>query len=111
MADHPTMAGSPHRSDGDFPEPDAHGQAALLLVESLIHGLIQKGALSTNDALEIATSAAEVKEAVADDATESRATAEHSLQILAGIIASLEFDRSRGKGAPDEADGEGDAAS
>ncbi|TVV77346.1 hypothetical protein [Sphingomonas solaris] len=90
------------RSDPDGrADPDAHGQAALLLVESLIHGLIQKGTLSTEDALEIATGALEVKEAIMDDVTETRATAQRSLQMIARIIASLEFDRPAANGFRD----------
>lgn len=92
----------------DRADPDAHGQAALLLVESLIHGLIENGKLSVTDALNIATSAAEVKEAVVDDGTESRATAELSLQMITRIVASLEIDRPSMDRLRNDMDGEGD---
>lgn len=47
--------------------PDAHGQAALLLVESLIHGLLARRLITVADAVEIVDVAAEVKVDVAGD--------------------------------------------
>jgi hypothetical protein len=47
------------------PEPDAHGQAAMLLVESLLHGLIARSVIGVADAIEVVAVAAEVKEEVA----------------------------------------------
>lgn len=41
-----------------LPEPDAHGQAEMLLVESLIHGLIARSVISVADAVEIVEIAA-----------------------------------------------------
>jgi hypothetical protein len=42
-------------------EPDAHGQAALLLAESLIHMLVDIRILSLGQAVEVLQIAAEVK--------------------------------------------------
>lgn len=41
---------------------DGRGQAALLLVESLMHALVAKGVLSREDFVEIVEGAAEVEE-------------------------------------------------
>jgi hypothetical protein len=79
------------------PEPDAHGQAAMLLVESLIHGLIARSVISTEEAIEIVDVAAEIKAEVAADLGDSPATMQHSLALLASISQSLKGD------APDEA--------
>lgn len=44
-----------------FRSPDAHGHAALLLVESLIHGLCENVTLSAGEAVEIAERAVDVQ--------------------------------------------------
>lgn len=41
--------------------PGPHGEAALLLVESLIHGLLARSALTHEEAIEIVRSAIEVQ--------------------------------------------------
>jgi hypothetical protein len=46
-------------------EPDAHGQAALLLTESLIHTLVENSAITNVQAIELIRIAAEVKVEVA----------------------------------------------
>jgi nucleoside-diphosphate-sugar epimerase len=80
------------RADGPRRDPDAHGQAAMLLVESLIHGLIARSFISTEDAIEIISVAAEVKEEVAYDLGDSPATMRKSLTILESIRGSLSND-------------------
>lgn len=80
------------RADGRLRGPDPHGQAAMLLVESLMHGLVARSVISVADAVEIVGIAAEVKEAVAADLGDSRATMVESLAILDGIQASLAND-------------------
>jgi hypothetical protein len=75
-----------------FPEPDAHGQAAMLLTESLLHGLIARKLFSVRDAVEIVEVASEVKEAVAEDMGDSPATMQRSLALLCAIRASLTND-------------------
>lgn len=76
------------------PDPDAHGQASLLLVESLLHGMLEKGLLTVDEAVGIATAACEVKEEIASQAIESQATAQHSLHLIGRITASLKLDQS-----------------
>ncbi len=73
-------------------EPDAHGQAALLLTESLIHSLVDKGFLSIPDAVEVIEVAADVKLEVATAAGESKKRMEESLELLRRMSVSFETD-------------------
>ena len=73
-------------------EPDAHGQAALLLTESLLHALVENATLSNADAVGVIQSAAEVKVEVAIAAHESKARMEESLALLSRMAASFEVD-------------------
>lgn len=77
-------------------EPDAHGQAAMLLVESLIHGLIARSALSVREAIEIVEVAAEVKIEIGADLGDSPATMRRSLALLGAISSSLRQDLEPG---------------
>ena len=70
-------------------EPDAHGQAAMLLTESLLHGLIARNLITVGDAVEMVEIAAEVKEAIAEDLGDSPATMRKSLALLDSIRVSL----------------------
>ena len=72
--------------------PDARGQAAILLVESLIHALIARSVISIDDAVEIVSVAAEVQREVIDEASDPRATQDKALDLLQGIQASLSID-------------------
>ena len=74
-------------------EPDAHGQAALLLAESLIHMLVDIRILSLGQAVEVLQIAAEVKIEVAAAAGESKARMNESLALLEKISNSFEYDR------------------
>ena len=78
------------------PDPDAHGQASLLIVESLLHGMLEKGLLTVEDAVEIMTAACEVKEEIASDAVESDDAAQHSLDLIARITESLKLVQTSG---------------
>ncbi|WP_380872353.1 hypothetical protein [Sphingomonas sp. DBB INV C78] len=76
-------------------EPDAHGQAAMLLVESLIHGLLARSIISVADAVEIVDIAAEVKAEIAADLGDSPSTMRRSLAMLDAVSASLKLDLPR----------------
>lgn len=76
-------------------EPDAHGQAAMLLVESLIHGLIARSVISVEDAVEIVEVAAEVKNDIGADLGDSPETLKRSLTMLGTMAASLKADVKR----------------
>lgn len=73
-------------------EPDAHGQAALLLAESILHALVDSGTLSNSEAVEVVRTAASVKLEVATAAGESKKRMNESLELLARMASSLEAD-------------------
>lgn len=75
------------RGDG----PDPHGQAALLLVESLIHVLVEKGALTREEALDVVQTSTEVKTDIASGNSEPRAIAMASLALLKERCLSFEL--------------------
>ena len=71
---------------------DAHGQAAMLLVESLIHGLIARDVIAVVDAVEIVDVAAQVKADIGGDLGDSPANLRKSLGLLQAISVSLSRD-------------------
>lgn len=70
--------------------PDAYGQAALFLVESVLHGLIEQSVFSVAKAVELVNIAAEVKSDVGADLGDSPATLRRSLALLEAISSSLQ---------------------
>ena len=80
-------------NDNDFPArapdgPDAHGHAAILLVECLIHELIDRKVLGVDSALGLVGSATEV----AEEYAESPPGLTTSVGVLNAIQASLAHD-------------------
>lgn len=75
--------------------PDPHGQAAMLLVESLIHGLIARDVIGVADAVEIVDVATEVTIDIADDRGDPPAHLQRSLGLLKAISVSLGRDVPR----------------
>jgi hypothetical protein len=76
-----------------IPSPaDPHGQAALLLVESLIHGLCENSTLSLDEAIEIAERAVDVQADRAEAADGAAAPLWRSHELLLAITASLRID-------------------
>ncbi|UUL83258.1 hypothetical protein [Sphingomonas qomolangmaensis] len=73
-------------------EPDAHGQAALLLVESMLHALVEARVFTLGAALEVVETTCEVKMEVAELAGESKARMQESLDLLNAIYVSLAAD-------------------
>ena len=73
-------------------EPDAHGQAALMLIESLLHGLIEKEVMSSDEVLIVLETACEIKVEIATAEGESRKRIEESLELLHRIRTSLSSD-------------------
>lgn len=71
------------------PSPDAQGQAALLLIESLIHSLLDNGALTKDQALEAIGSAMQVKEESASEEKEPSGTLRRSLGLLINMEQSI----------------------
>ena len=70
---------------------DPHGQAALCLVESLIHGLIKSDAISIEGAVEVVDAAAEVQADIDADAGFPVIT-QNSVALLEAISSSLSRD-------------------
>ena len=73
-------------------EPDAHGQAALILAESILHALVDIKTMTTAQALDVVRSAEEIKTEVAALSGESAGRMQESLQLLKQIGISLETD-------------------
>ncbi|MES2497611.1 MAG: hypothetical protein V4618_15970 [Pseudomonadota bacterium] len=72
--------------------PDSHGHAALLLVESLIHGLCEKSTLTVGEAIEITERAIDVQRDHAEAADETAASMWQSHRLLLSIATSLSLD-------------------
>lgn len=71
---------------------DAHGQASLLLVESLIHGLLERSVLSNGDAISIVESADSVQVDLAKAADGHDVPMWRSHALLSAIAESLKCD-------------------
>jgi hypothetical protein len=82
----------PVRSPPTADEPDAHGQAALILAESIIHALVETKIITAEKALDVIRSAEEIKTEVAGLAGESETRMNESLELLKRIGISLEKD-------------------
>lgn len=94
----------PQKGDGVRPspainEPDAHGQAALLLAESMLHTLLARGVVTLEEAVSVVETAAEVKAEVATAAGESAERMQASLDLLERIASSFAAD-GKGDGWP-----------
>lgn len=76
-------------------EPDAHGQAALILAESMLHAMVAKSLITNREAIEIIGSAAEIKVEVATAAGESDKRMKQSLALLLKMTKSLASDERR----------------
>jgi hypothetical protein len=72
--------------------PDAHGQAALILAESILHALIETKTITAEKALDVVHLAEEIKSEVAGLAGESETRMNESLELLKRIAVSLERD-------------------
>jgi hypothetical protein len=69
-----------------------HGQAALLLVESLIHGLCEKATLRADEAVAIADRALDVQFARASEEGDAKSPEWDSHRLLGDIATSLRAD-------------------
>ena len=78
-----------------IPEPDAHGHAALLLTESLLHMLVERSVLTVSDAVAVLQTAAEVKLQLATETGESSERTQASLDLLFRISDSFAVDLPR----------------
>lgn len=71
---------------------DAHGQAALLLVESLIHGLCEHSIISADQATEIAQTAVDIQLERAEASDDPDSPMWHSHALLLDIASSFMID-------------------
>jgi hypothetical protein len=76
------------------PDQGAHGEAALLLVESLVHGLIYRSVISVAEAFEIINTAADVKREAIAETDNSNSGRDKTLLLLEAIGFSLQRDIS-----------------
>ena len=91
MDDHISNDNDISPAGGTGPGPDAHGQAAMLLVESLIHSLIARSVISVVDAVEIVETAVEINLEIAEFTVPPEA-GRKSLAMLEAISTSLQKD-------------------
>lgn len=75
-------------------QSDSHGHAALLLVESLIHGLCENETLSVSEAVAITERAADVQGESAEAADGASASLWRAHAQLRSIKESLSIDQS-----------------
>jgi hypothetical protein len=94
MTNDTSTADSAFSQDSD-PQPDAQGQAALLLLESLIHSLLDNGALTKAQALEAIESAMQVKEESAEEKKEPARTLRKSLGLMNNMKQSIDAHSGR----------------
>jgi hypothetical protein len=74
------------------PDHDPLAQPAILLIESLIHGLVTRSIISVADALQITDLASKALSAAVHDGSDSPATMEQSLATLGAIRESFALD-------------------
>ena len=77
------------------PTTDAHGEAAMLLVESLIHGLVARSVLGVDEAIALVTVAVDARAEIVADRGEADAAQDRALALLSGIGASIAYDAGR----------------
>ncbi len=80
---------APIRPGAARTEPDAHGQAALLLAESILHALVDLKTLSNDQALSVIETTCEVKIERVAESGESDKRMQESLELLRTISASF----------------------
>jgi hypothetical protein len=92
VSDDPSNDNGERAAPARLTEPDPHGQAAMLLTESILHGLIARSVITVPEAVEIVEVAAEVKAEIAADLGDSVATMRRSLALLEAVRLSLASD-------------------
>lgn len=73
-------------------ESDAYGKAALMLAECTLHTLIEVGAITVRDAIDVVETAAELNQELLEVSPETRATREKTLALLKAVSISLKTD-------------------
>lgn len=80
------------RSEAHTIPADAHGQAAILLVESMMHGLIARSLVTVSDAVEMINVAVDVSRDMALEFDEVPARILGSTTLLEAMSKSLGHD-------------------
>ncbi len=90
MASEPSNPEGPAASSSSPQDP--HGQAALLLVESLIHSLVARSVISVAEAIDIVDGAAEIEAEIAMDRGDPADAQSPTSRLLTLIGDSLSAD-------------------
>lgn len=77
------------QNSGPLGEADAHGHAALVLVESLILSLVDRSVMDANEAHDVVSIAIDATEEIAGDLDMPPASLQHSISLLTNIRHSL----------------------
>jgi len=72
--------------------PDSHGQAALLLAESMLHGLVARAVVPIKEAIEMVEIAMDARVEIADIGADASRGGRDAFDLLAEIKLSLEND-------------------
>lgn len=70
-----------------FDVSDAHGHAALMLVESLIHTLIDRSVISASEAIDVVETAIDATQEMSDELKSAKL--DQSISLLSAISKSL----------------------
>jgi len=82
----------PSRPDSIWAGSDPHGQAALFLIESLIHGLVEKSLMSAGDAVAIVEHAIEAQSDILSELGAASGSLHKAQTLLGAITRSLRGD-------------------
>ena len=74
------------------PTPDPHGAAALSLIESLIHFLVDRAGMAHADAVGVIQIAADAKSEISRDHGDGMVVEPQAVSLLNAIAASLAID-------------------
>ncbi len=85
-------ASDPPAASPSTPGDYAHGRAALLLVESLIHGLIARSVFTVADGVWVMELALDAQRAIIEDAASPPPSMGEAATLLAALTASLSID-------------------
>lgn len=82
------------------PAADAHGQAALLLSESILHALVEANTFTIDQAISVVRTASDVTAEDVDERGEISDRSQQSSTLLSAIQRSLAIDATDGDGMP-----------
>ena len=75
--------------------PDPYGEAAMLLLDSLIHGLVMRSALDIEEAIDLVTVAIDARIEIVADRGEVDEVHDRTLALLSAVRASLAIGTGR----------------